>query len=492
MVSSTPISSNTPPPAEGAQPSFQSPGNKAEKPNSSAAHELNRPLPSSPDAEKGVLSALLQSPENLIMDAVETLKSEAFYVPAHKLLYETIIRLPDEGQPVDPVTLQEALIRKKLMEKVGGPVAVSELLTFVPDASHFEFYRDIVLEKALLRKIILTCTAGIKEAYEGEDEPRSVLDKVESKILDVGDDEIDTKRQEPLETTVLRALGRIDEIFEGNGQVMGVPFGFRDIDKMTNGMHSGQMIIIAGRPGMGKTSLAMNIVEHVAIDQKMPVAVFSLEMSNDELVQRMIFSRAKVDVAKIRDGRPDVDAHPRIVDAANELVGSKIFIDDTPGIGILEIKSKARRLKREGIKLIIVDYLQLVKCERELLTKNSNREQEVAMISREVKGLAKELELPIIILAQLNRQPEQRGGGQPRLSDLRESGSIEQDADLVGLIARPEVYEDDEAKREEMEGEAVFHIAKQRSGPIGDVKLTFIHNQTRFADAAFGFQVGEG
>ncbi len=447
------------------------------------SQDIRQALPNNTDAEKGVLSAILQSPDDLVGIAVETLNPNAFYVPAHRIIYEVLLRLGDEGRPIDAISLQEALSRDNLLEKVGGAVIVPELLTFVPDASHFEFYRDLVKEKALLRSIISTCTECMTDAYEGSNDPQVLLDTVEQKILDIGDAEKSEAQSQSMKENVWKAVEKIEFMFENRGKVTGLPTGFRDIDKQTNGMHPGQMIIVAARPSMGKTSLAMNIAEHVAVDQGHPVAVFSLEMGTDELVQRLLFSRARVNAQKLRDGMPEKSFFPKLMNAADEIAKAKMFIDDTPGISILEMRAKARRMKREGIELIVVDYLQLMRSTSRRA--QDNRQLEIAEISAGLKGLAKELHVPIIVLAQLNRQPEQRGGGQPRLSDLRESGSIEQDADVVGLLMRPERYEDDPDEREDLEGKATFIIAKQRNGPTGEIPLTFIGSQMRFADAAY-------
>ena len=469
------------PKSDGA-PDLQDGGGKRGK-KGSVAHDIHRPLPSSPDAEKGVLSAMLLSPEEVSSVAVETLRPDAFYVPAHKLLYEVMLGLTDEGQPIDAITLQEALIKGKHLEKVGGATMVAELLTFVPDASHFEFYRDLVKEKALLRNIIQGCTECISEAYDNPSDPQVILDTVEQKILDIGDETSNEKKTMTMKESVFKAVEKIEYMFENRGKVTGLPFGFRDLDKKTNGMHPGQLIIIAARPGMGKTSFAMNVAENVAVEQGKPCAIFSLEMGTDELITRMLFSRARVDAQKFRDGIPEKSFFPKLMNAADELSGCKMFIDDTPGISILEMRAKARRLKREGIEMIVVDYLQLMRSTSK--RGQENRQIEISEISAGLKGLAKELSIPIIVLAQLNRGPENRSGGQPRLSDLRESGSIEQDADLVGLLMRAERYEDDPEERTELEGKATFIIAKQRSGPTGEIPLTFIGSQTRFADAAY-------
>ncbi|MGI9243479.1 MAG: replicative DNA helicase [Verrucomicrobiales bacterium] len=469
---------------------------KGQKKNDFVPEQV-KALPSSAEAEKGVLSAILQSPSDLIGTAIISLKPTAFYVPAHRILYELLIELDQEGKPCDPISLQEALSKRKLLDKVGGTDAVIELFTGVGDAAHFEFWAEIINEKYLLREIINTCTSCITDAYDNEDSPDQLLDAVEQHILDIGDGMRDDKRELTMREHVMKAVENIESMYENRGATQGLTTGLRDLDRMTNGMHAGEMIIIAARPSMGKTSLAMNIAEHVACDVEngmdaegtphprgQSVAVFSLEMTTQDLVSRLLCSRAKVDAQKIRSGMPDKRDFPKLITAADELSRAKMFIDETPGISILELRAKSRRLKQKhDIQLIVVDYLQLMKSNSK--RGQDNRQLEIAEISAGLKALAKELSIPILVLAQLNRNPEGRGGGRPRVSDLRESGSIEQDADVVALLMRPERYADEEDERDELEGEATLIIAKQRNGPTGDLPLTFIGNQMRFADRAF-------
>ena len=447
------------------------------------AKEISRALPHNSDAEKGVLSAMLQSQHDNIGDAVEKLCPEAFYVPAHATLFELILKLFDSGQPIDAITLQEALMREDLMDKVGGPAAVLEIMDFIPDASHFDFYVDLVLEKYLLRRIISTCTDSITAAYTHELEPEEILSHVEQDILDIGNDKNAAAGQENMRTHVLSAIETIEEMYANRGKVQGIPTGFVDVDKQMNGMMPGQMIIIAARPSMGKTSLAMNIAEHVALHVQLPVAIFSLEMTTQDLVQRLLCSRAGVNGQDIRAGLPKEKDFPKLMQASSELANAKMFIDDTPSISILELRAKARRLKqKEHIELIIIDYLQLMRSTTRRA--QDNRQLEISEISSGIKALAKELKVPVIVLAQVNRNPEERKGGRPRLSDLRESGSLEQDADVVGLLMRPERYAEEDDDPDEHKGEATFIIAKQRNGPIGDIPLVFISDQVRFVDAA--------
>jgi replicative DNA helicase len=324
----------------------------------------------------------------------------------------------------------------------------------------------------------------VRRAYEEQDEVNALLDEVEQKIFAVGEDRF--KGQMPgMKEQVMGALESIEQLWERRGGITGISTGFTELDRMTNGLHAAEMIVIAARPSMGKTALAMNIAEHVAISSRLPVAVFSLEMSSQQLVQRLLCSRARVNLQKVREGFLAERDFPSLTAAASKLAEAEIFIDDSAGLSILELRAKARRLKaQKDIQLIVVDYLQLLKSTTRRA--QDNRQLEISEISSGLKGLAKELKIPIIVLAQLNRQPEARSGGKPRLSDLRESGSIEQDADLVGLLVRPEVYEEDEDARAEKAGEAELIIAKQRNGPVGEVPLTFLKEFTRFEDRARG------
>jgi replicative DNA helicase len=369
-----------------------------------------------------------------------------------------------------------------VLETVGGASFVTSLFTFVPTSANVTYYLEIVREKYILRQIIAACTESVRRSYEEQDEVNNLLDEVEQKIFAVGEDRF--RGQMPgMKEQVMGALESIEKLWERKGGITGIPTGFHELDRMTNGLHDGEMIVIAARPSMGKTALAMNIAEHVAINGKLPVAVFSLEMSSQQLVQRLLCSRARVNLQKVREGFLAERDFPSLTAAASKLAEAEIYIDDSAGLSILELRAKARRLKaQKNIQLIVVDYLQLLRSTTRRA--QDNRQLEISEISAGIKGLAKELKIPVIVLAQLNRQPEARSGGKPRLSDLRESGSIEQDADLVGLLVRPEIYEEDEEARAEKAGEAELIIAKQRNGPVGDIPLTFLKEFTRFEDRA--------
>jgi len=446
--------------------------------------DVTRALPYSEDAEKGVLGSMLQAPEEAIGESITRLAPEAFYVPAHRTIFEILVELHDKGRPVDPITLQQVLTDRKLLDQVGGAATVAELYTFVPTAAHLGYYIEIVSSKHTLRSIILSCTDCVTRAYDDQEDVPALLDEVEARILAVREAGGAKAKIRGMKEQVFEAIEAIEKMYENPDSVTGLPTGFRDLDEMTNGLHGGEMIIVAARPSMGKTSFAMNIVEHIALEQKRPVAVFSLEMSSQQLVQRLICARAEIEMQKLRGGfLSQKRDFPRLMQAADELAKAPIFIDDTPGLSILEMRAKSRRLKKMGgIEFIAVDYLQLLRSTSRRA--QDNRQLEIAEISAGLKALSKEIDVPILVLAQLNRNPEQRGGGKPRLSDLRESGSIEQDADVVALLTRSAYYAEDGDDREEKEGEAELIVAKQRNGPTGDIPLSFINKYMRFADRA--------
>src|SRR5438034_2354112 len=447
-----------------------------------SAQDIHRTPPHSVEAEQGVLGSMLISPRETIAECVEKITEEYFYVPAHRTIYNVLVDLWNAGQAIDLITFTQVLRDRHLLDSVGGAAFVTSLFTFVPTAANVGYYLDIVRDKHILREIISAATESVRRAYEEQDEVNNLLDEVEQRIFAVGEDRFKGQLLS-MKEQVMSTLESIEKLFENKGAITGVPTGFRDLDKLTSGLHSSEMIVIAARPSMGKTALAMNIAEHAAIEMKLPVAIFSLEMSAQQLVQRMLCSRARVNLAKTRDGFLGEADFPKLTHAASKLAEAKIFIDDSAGLTILELRAKARRLKaQQNVQLIIVDYLQLLRSTSR--RGQDNRQLEISEICAGLKGLAKELKIPIIVIAQLNRQPEARTGGKPRLSDLRESGSIEQDADLVGLLVRPEIYEEDEDARAERAGEAELIIAKQRNGPVGEIALTFLKEFTRFEDRA--------
>ncbi|MGA0849838.1 MAG: replicative DNA helicase, partial [Chthoniobacterales bacterium] len=451
-------------------------GNGAPKPP--AASDAHRPLPQNVEAEKGLLGSILLAPREVLNECAEQLTEEAFYSPAHGTIYRILVEMWSANTQIDVITLTNRLRDLNLLDSVGGPGAVTELFGFVPTAANAPHYLDIVLEKSLLRRMITACTGSAARCYEEQGDVPQLLDDVEREIFTIGETRF-RKSAPDMRDEVFTALENIEKMYQQRGRISGLATGFNMFDQMTDGLHAGEMMIVAARPSMGKTALAMNIVEHVALnlEEPKPVGVFSLEMSTQQLVQRMLCSRARVNMKKIRSGMLARAEHGKLNDAAAALSESKIFIDDTPSLTILELRAKARRMRdRNRIELIAIDYLQL--CRSTSRRGQENRQIEISEISSGIKALAKELEIPIIVLAQLNRQPEQRGGGKPRMSDLRESGSLEQDADLVALLVRPEVYEEDEEAKSDLAGKAELIIAKQRNGPIGEIPLTFIKEYT--------------
>lgn len=440
--------------------------------------ETYRALPSSPDAEMGVLCSVLLSPREVLGLCIEKIDETYFHQPAHATIYTVLVNLWKELKPIDLITVTQALADQKLLDVVGGPAALAHLIQFIPTAANIEYYLDIIAEKFLLRSMIAVCTSSAAQCYEEQGDVKTLVDTIESHIFKISESRV-SKTLPEIKEQVLLAIDAIEGMHKNKGALTGLSTGFSVLDQLTDGMHASEMIVIAARPSMGKTALAMNVAEHVAIDLQQAVGIFSLEMSSQQLVQRVLCSRAKVDLKKVRDGFMGSKDMKNLSRAADALSKSKIYIDDTAGLSILELRAKARRLKdRHNLSLIIIDYLQLLRSNSRRA--QDNRQIEIAEISAGIKALAKELSLPVIVLAQLNRESEKRSDGKPRISDLRESGSIEQDADLVGLLYRSAYFEKDDALRSEKEGEAELIIAKQRNGPTGEVPLTFLKEYTRF------------
>jgi replicative DNA helicase len=409
--------------------------------------------------------------------------TEAFYDLRHRTIYEYLLEMYDRRQGIDVITLHEKLRDKGIIDQIGGIPYLTQLQDAVPSTANISYYLEFVYEKFLLRKMIQTCTNAVGKIYDFNGEVDALLDEVETDVLKVAESRV----QGTVVTTkdlVGRAIGTIETFFNRKGALSGIATGFPDLDRMTDGLHPAEMIVIAARPSMGKTSLAMNIVEHVAIEEKLPVAVFSLEMSAESLILRMMCSLARVNLRTIRDGFMSEADFPKLTNAAGKLSGSKLYIDDTAGLSILQLRARARRLSQQhGIKLFVIDYLQLLHSTSR--RSQDNRQQEIAEISSGIKALAKELRVPVIVLAQLNRELEKDKSRKPRLSDLRESGAIEQDADLVGLLYKPDAGDEDSDAPAESDGlPENLLIAKQRNGPTGDVHLTFLKSYTRFESAA--------
>jgi replicative DNA helicase len=461
--------------ADGDARSFQ------RKPQSRPTVSLvDRVLPHSMDAEVAVLGAMLLDVAAGAM-VREKLTDENFYYAPHRVIFREIAGLQDELGAVDPLTLTQRLQDRRLLEQVGGAVYIADLFTRVPTAANVQHYIAIVKEKSLLRSLIGIGSDIVVRSYEEQDDVQTWLDEVEQQVFRVTAD-IEQKGAQPIRNLIKDAMTSIEQLYDNKGMT-GLPTGFRDFDKMTSGLHPGNMFIVAARPSVGKTAFAMNIAEHVAVDLLKPVGVFSLEMASEELVKRMLCSRSRVNLRALRDGFLGEQHFHKLTTVASELMRAPLYIDDSANLSISQVRAKARRMKSQyDIQLIVIDYLQLMRAPSRRA--DQSRQVEIADISSGVKGLAKELQIPVIVLSQLNRQPEQREGGKPRLSDLRESGSIEQDADVVGLLVRPEMYAEDEQDRSDKEGEATLIIAKQRNGPTGDVPLTFMKEYTRFTDQA--------
>ena len=438
---------------------------------------LGRVPPQAMDAERSVLGSMLLS-RDAIATSIQNLDERDFYRDAHRKIWRAVVELFDRNEPVDMVTLVEELKRKRDLEQIGGASYLTTLDQFVATAANVEHYCKIVHEKALLRRLIDVGTGIVGEAFDQREDASELLDRAEQSIFAISDEGLRTGFQ-PMRTLVLQGYSAIEEYRQRKVHVTGVPSGFYDLDEMTAGFQKSDFVVIAGRPSMGKTSFAMNIAENVAVRAKakdrVAVAVFSLEMSKESLVQRLMCSHAKVDIHKIRRGYASNDEYKRLQNAAAQLHEAQIYIDDTAAIGILEMRAKARRLVSEiPLGMIVIDYLQLIRGPQSA----ENRQQEISAISRSLKALAKELQIPVVALSQLSRAVETRGGTKrPMLSDLRESGAIEQDADVVLFVYRPEVYESDPAKRD---GKAEIIIAKQRNGPTGSVDLAFLSECTRF------------
>jgi len=447
---------------------------------------VDRLPPHSLEGEQGVLGCVLLSPNECLGECLEKLKDgkEVFYDLRHQTIFETLVTMFDTREAIDVITLQQRLKDKQLLEQVGGIAYLSQLQDAVPSAANLSYYLDIVREKFLLRKMIATCTDVVGRVYDYEGEVDALLDEVERDVLRISESRVQGGAVTTKEL-VSKAIGTIENYFSRQGTLNGLATGFPDLDRMTDGLHGSEMIVIAARPSMGKTSLAMNIVEHVVLEQKLPAAVFSLEMSAEALVLRMMCSLARVNLRSIREGFMSEADFPKLTGAAGRLANAPLFIDDSAGLSILQLRARARRLAQQhGIKLFVVDYLQLLHSTARRA--QENRQQEISDISSGIKALAKELKVPMLVLSQLNRELERDKSRKPRLSDLRESGAIEQDADVVGLLYKPNAGEDDDnVIAEEPEGLPVnLLIAKQRNGPTGDVNLTFLRPYTRFESAA--------
>ena len=434
---------------------------------------LDREIPHSLDAERSVLGAILVE-NSAINRAQEILHEQDFYRDPHRRIFKVMSTLSERATAIDPVTVKEELLKSGDLEAVGGPAYIASLLDGVPHSSHVEHYARIVKEKAILRSLIEAGGRIVTSAYEGSQEVGEILDQSERLVFQIAQDQLRAGFV-PMRTIADQSLRTIERLSEHRELVTGLATGFPTLNEYTSGLQPSDLVIVAARPGMGKTSFALNIAQHAAREGRR-VGVFSLEMSREQLFLRMLTGQARVDAHRLRTGRLGREEWSRLTAAFGELAGYPISIDDTAGITVLEMRAKSRRLKMEqGLDLLIIDYLQLMRSRGRF----ENRNQEISEMSRSLKELAKELSIPLIAISQLSRAPEQRGGDRrPQLSDLRESGAIEQDADVVLFIYREEVYKATEENR----GRAQVIIAKQRNGPIGTIDLAFIREYTKFEE----------
>lgn len=430
-----------------------------------------RPLPHNLEAEKCVLGAVLIH-NDAFNHAAELLDSRDFYRDAHRRIFDKMIVLSDRNEVIDLVTLKEELGRASDLDKVGGPAYIAALVDGVPKSTNVEYYARIVKEKATLRSLIHASNKILATAYRAETDADIQLDEAERAIFEIADDRIETGFV-PLSDLVPASFERIERLQETKGDLTGVPTGFTDLDALTSGLQPAELVIVAARPAMGKTSLALNIAQHVGTKTNMTIGLFSLEMSKEQLFLRMLTSEARINAHQFRTGFLSEQDYSRLSHSLEALSGAGVYIDDPSTIGVLEMRAKARRLKAEhNLHLLIVDYIQLVQGRGRF----ENRTQELASISRSLKGLAKELNVPVIALSQLSRAPESRSEHRPQLSDLRESGALEQDADVVLFIYREDQYD----PKPDNENTAELIIGKQRNGPTGVVRLAFLKEFTRF------------
>jgi replicative DNA helicase len=438
-----------------------------------------RTLPHNLEAERSVLGAILVH-NDAFNTAAQVIDGRDFYRDAHRRIFDRMVTLSERNEAIDFVTLKEELSRGGDLDHVGGPAYIASLVDGVPRATNIEYYARIVKEKATLRNLIYAANKILTSAYEADQEPELILDEAESSIFAVADDRLKAGFV-PMRDLVKENFPKVELLFEHKRLVTGVPTGFVDLDEMTRGLQPGDLVIIAARPSMGKTSLVLNIAQHVAVQPDLTVGFFSLEMSKEALFIRLLTSEAQIDSHRLMSGAIGQKDYGRISHAIETLSAMRLFIDDTANIGVLEMRAKSRRLQAEhGLNLIVLDYIQLMSARG----RYENRTLELASISRSLKGLAKELNVPIVVLSQLSRAPEARADHRPQLSDLRESGALEQDADVVVLIYRDDAYNRDPNNPDA--GIAELILAKQRNGPTGVVKLAFLREQTRFANLAPG------
>ncbi|MFD0621387.1 replicative DNA helicase [Paenibacillus sp. GCM10027629] len=435
---------------------------------------FNRLQPQNLEAEQAVLGAILLQPEALIT-VMERVREEDFYDPRHQFIFESMIQLGEENQPVDLITLTAKLQDKQQLEDIGNVTYLMKLANAVPTAANVDYYAQIIEEKSMLRRLIRTATQIVNDGYASGDEVSDLLSDAERKIL-----EISNRRSGSgfiaIKDVLMEVFENVENLSVNKGGTTGIPSGFTDLDKMTAGFQRNDLIIVAARPSVGKTAFALNVAQNVGVRAKETVAIFSLEMSAAQLVQRIVCAESNVDATRMRTGNLENDDWEKLTMAIGALAEANIFIDDTPGITVADIRAKCRRLKKEhGLGMIMIDYLQLIHGRGKA---GENRQQEVSEISRTLKMIARELEVPVIALSQLSRGVEQRQDKRPMMSDLRESGSIEQDADIVAFLYRDDYYNQDSEKKNIIE----IIIAKQRNGPVGTVELVFLKNFNKFVN----------
>ncbi len=447
-----------------------------------SSSQSERVPPQAIEVEQAVLGAMLLNKE-AIGRALEIIDKDCFYRDDHQKIFEVLVNLYDKNQPVDIITVSEELTRRKQLDQIGGRMYLLELSEKIATTANIEYHCNIVLEKSTLRKLINTSTQVVSQCYDATQDVDDLLDRAEQGIFSISEKRI-KEGFIPLGELLPHTFEAIEEYQKKGGMITGISTGFVEFDTLTGGLQRSDLVVVASRPSMGKTAFCLSIAEHVAIEERMPVGIFSLEMAKNQLAQRMLCSRARFSTYKMRTGKISDAEYSSLAVAVGPLAEAPIFIDDTPNLGILQMRAKSRRLKAQhNVGLIIVDYLQLMQGPRN----TESRQQEISMISRSLKGLAKELDIPVVAVSQLSRKVEDRGGEKrPLLADLRESGAIEQDADVVAFVYRPEFYGIEKFRDgTPSQGVAEIIISKHRNGPTGELRLTFIRDYARFENMEF-------
>ena len=443
---------------------------------------LSKVPPQNLEAEQAVLGSILLDNDSF-HQIIELVNGEDFYRGAHQNVFAAMVELYNRNEPIDLITLTETLTQKKHLESVGGPAYLSSLVDSIPTSANVSHYAKIVREKSILRKTISAATEIVGRGFADGENVDALLDFAENTIFSISEYQIKPSFY-PLREIVKGSFVTLEKLYEKRELITGVASGFEDLDRLTSGFQSSDLIIIAGRPSMGKTSFALNVAQHAAVEKNTPVAFFSLEMSKEQIALRLLCAEARIDAHKLRGGFLSENDWPKLTLAAGTLSEAPVFVDDTAGLNVLEMRAKARRLKKDqGLGMIVVDYLQLMRD----ASRSESREQEISSISRALKGLAKELNIPVLALSQLNRKVEDRTDKRPQLADLRESGAIEQDADVILFVYRDEVYHKDDPEKK---GKAEIIVGKQRNGPIGNVPLAFIDKYSSFQSFAYGRDEG--